>query len=515
MAELLAPNIITAKRSTSQQELDNHARLGASGLAEQGIGEGDAVALLMRNDFAFFEAAFAANYVGAYAVPINWHFQSSEINYILGDSEAKVLIAHSDLLQRIVDRLPPDILVIQVPTPDELVESYQLDHNTADCLDFPQWHEWIRQFSLWDKPQTVSRTNTIYTSGTTGKPKGVVREPEVGASAEGMQRFLRICFGFSPGDSIRTVVTGPVYHSAPNGYAINAIKSGGFVALQERFNALQLLEWVERFRITHLHMVPTMFVRLLALGEEDKRRYDLSSLEFVTHAAAPCSPVVKQAMIEWWGPIIHEYYGGTETGGVTACTSAEALLRPGTVGRAIESAEVRILNDLKQALPAGEVGEIFMRHHGYPDFTYKNRQQARHEVEHEGLISIGDLGYLDSEGYLFICDRIRDMVISGGVNIYPAEIEGEILQLPEIKDCAVFGIPHPEYGESLCAYIQLKPDTNFNENQLLTALEPRMARYKLPKKIVFVDDLPREDSGKIFKRKIREPYWQEREAVLE
>jgi long-chain acyl-CoA synthetase len=299
-----------------------------------------------------------------------------------------------------------------------------------------------------------------------------------------------------------------MYHSAPNVFASMALRAGGFVALQERFDAEQLLQWIERYRITHLHMVPTMFVRLLGLPESVRNRYDLSSLSFVVHAAAPCAPAVKQAMIEWWGPLIHEYYGGTETAGVTCCNSAEALERPGTVGRTLESCKVRILDANKKPLPAGEVGEIYMWHHGFPDFTYKNLEQARREMNHRGLVSLGDIGYLDTDGYLFICDRLRDMVISGGVNIYPAEIEGELQQMPGVKDCVVFGIPHPEFGESLCTHIEPDSNAGLTEEAVLSFLRVRLARYKVPSNVVFTKSLPREDTGKIFKRKIRDRYWE-------
>lgn len=506
--------IVTTERMIHQTELMNHARCAASGLAALGVSEGDTVALLLRNDFAFFEAVYAANFVGAYAVPVNWHFQASEVNYILKDADAKVLIAHSDLLAAIADQLPPGLRIIEVATPQELINTYQLDPAPATDVDLPLWGQWLHQYSPWERVPTASRNNIIYTSGTTGNPKGVVREPDTELSASRMRHFVETCFGFTPGDPIRTVVTGPVYHSAPNNYALSAVNAGGFVALQERFNPEQLLQWIERYGITHLHMVPTMFVRLLALPEEAKNKYDLTSLVFVTHAAAPCAPATKKAMIEWWGPIVHEYYGGTETGGVTACNSEEALAHPGTVGRAIEGAEVRILDQDKKQLSPGEIGEIFMWHQGFPNFAYQNNRAAREEVDYEGLVSIGDLGYVDEEGYLYVCDRIRDMVISGGVNIYPAEIEAELLQMPGVKDCAVFGIPHAEFGESLCAHVEVLADAKVSEVEVLEHLGGNLAKYKLPKKIVFVDQLPREDSGKIFKRKIRDVYWEGQERTI-
>jgi long-chain acyl-CoA synthetase len=306
---------------------------------------------------------------------------------------------------------------------------------------------------------------------------------------------------------MRTVITGPVYHSAPNFYALYAAQSGGLVILQPRFDPEELLALVAEHRITHLHMVPTMFVRLLKLPEAVKQRYDLSSLEFVVHAAAPCPPEVKRRMIEWWGPVINEYYGGTETGAVVFVTSQEALKKPGTVGRPLDFSTVRIYDEAGGVLPQGEIGEVYVWLDGWPDFTYRGLDAQRREVGRDGLVSCGDIGYLDADGYLFLCDRSRDMVISGGVNIYPAEIEAVLIDMPGVQDCAVFGIPDEEFGESLCAYVQPEAGQDLTPDEVRSWLQPRLANYKLPRTIEFAAELPREDSGKIFKRRLREPYW--------
>jgi long-chain acyl-CoA synthetase len=254
-------------------------------------------------------------------------------------------------------------------------------------------------------------------------------------------------------------------------------------------------------------MVPTMFVRLLRLPEAVKRRHDLSSLEWVAHAAAPCPVDVKRAMIEWWGPVIHEYYGGTETGIVTFHTAEEALRKPGTVGRALPGGTVRIYGADGRILPAGEIGEIYLWLAGFPDFTYHGLDDKRREVGRDGLVTLGDVGYLDEDGYLFICDRARDMVISGGVNIYPAEIEMALLAMPGVRDCAVFRIPDDEFGEKLCAHIQPDPEVPIGAAEVTEFLRGRLADFKVPRVIKFETALPREDSGKIIKRKLREPYW--------
>jgi long-chain acyl-CoA synthetase len=349
----------------------------------------------------------------------------------------------------------------------------------------------------------------IYTSGTTGRPKGVQRAPADAEFQASMARVIQAGFGISAHGDFTALMTGPMYHSAPNSYGLTAVRNGARVVLQPRFDAEDLLATIERERISHMHVVPTMFVRLLRLPEEVRRRYDVSSLEFVVHGAAPCPPAVKRAMIDWWGPVINEYYGSTETSLITVQTSEEALARPGSVGRPMPGATVRIYDDEGRVLPTGEVGEIYMRHSLVVDFTYRGRDDARAEVERDGLITCGDVGYLDEDGYLYLCDRKRDMVISGGVNIYPAEIEAALLQMPEVRDCAVFGIPHEEFGETLCAYVEPQAGASPSPEEIRIYLASHISDYKIPRLIELRPSLPREDTGKIFKRKLREPYWRD------
>jgi long-chain acyl-CoA synthetase len=280
------------------------------------------------------------------------------------------------------------------------------------------------------------------------------------------------------------------------------------MVLMPRFDPAGLLELIERERLDTMFMVPTMFIRLLKLPEELRRRYDTSSLKFIIHAAAPCPPEVKRAMIEWWGPVINEFYGSTESSAVTFASSADTLEKPGTVGRAVEGAELRILDDDGRILRNGEVGEIFTRFAELPDFTYHNRPDERAKVDRDGFITSGDVGYLDADGYLFLCDRKRDMVISGGVNIYPAEIEAALHAMPGVKDCAVFGIPDAEFGEKLMAVVEPADGTTLAADAVRAHLRTHLADYKVPKMIEIARDLPREDSGKIFKRRLRDPYWQ-------
>jgi long-chain acyl-CoA synthetase len=302
-------------------------------------------------------------------------------------------------------------------------------------------------------------------------------------------------------------MTGPMYHSAPASYARVVLSVGGDLHLMPRFDAEGLLALIHERRIGHMHVVPTMFHRLLALPEAVKARYDTSSLEFVIHGAAPCPAEAKRRMLDWWGPVIHEYYGSTEAGLVTQAGPEDARAKPGSVGRPLPGREVRILDEAGRPLPPGQEGEIFMSLAGLTDFTYHKHDAARAEIERQGFVSNGDVGYLDADGYLFLCDRKRDMVISGGVNIYPAEIEAVLSAMPGVADCAVFGIPDAQYGEAVAAAVQPAAGASLSEAEVRAFLKPHLAAYKLPRLVTFHDALPREDSGKIFKRKLREPYW--------
>jgi long-chain acyl-CoA synthetase len=299
-----------------------------------------------------------------------------------------------------------------------------------------------------------------------------------------------------------------MYHSAPNAYGLAAGRLGATVILQARFDPEELLRLIETHRVTHLHMVPIMFHRLLKLPAEVRARYDLSSLRFVVHAAAPCPAPVKRAMIEWWGPVINEYYGATETGPVVFCTSEDWLAHPGTVGKALPEADVRVIDPEGRALPAREIGEVVGRLRQIADFTYHGDDQKRREAEKVGLIAPGDVGYFDEDGFLYLCDRAKDMIISGGVNIYPAEIEAELMKMPGVADCGVFGIPDEEFGEAVCAAVQPSPGVDITQADVRAFLRGCVAGYKVPKRVDFHAALPREDSGKIFKRKLREPFWE-------
>jgi long-chain acyl-CoA synthetase len=341
----------------------------------------------------------------------------------------------------------------------------------------------------------------VYTSGTTGRPKGVRRQaftPEQRAAfAVAAQQTL----GLTEGS--RTVISAPMYHGAPNATAMFALQIGATAILQPRFDAEGLLGLIDRYKITVLQLVPTMFVHLLNLPERVRKSYDVSSLTHVTHTAAPCPPDIKRRMIEWWGPVIYEFYGSTETGAVAFCSSAEWLAHQGTVGRPVEGATIKILSPEGLELPAGEVGEIHSRLAMLPGFTYHGRIGGAENT----LLASGDLGYLDEDGFLYVCDRKVDLVIMGGTNIYPAEIEAVLAGIPEVADCAVFGIPDESLGEVLAAVVQPVTGSSIGPDEIKAFLREKIADYKIPKVIEFRAELPREESGKIFKRKLRDPYW--------
>jgi long-chain acyl-CoA synthetase len=499
--------IISGQRQRGHAEIADRAARIASGLQELGVRQGDSVGILMRNDIAFLEVAYAAMRLGAYGVPVNWHFKPEEIGYILKDSGALVLIGHADLLNPLRETIPAGVTVLSVPLPPEILKNYKIDpvHHAAPdfAIDFESW---VGRQAPYDGPAVPQPQNMIYTSGTTGHPKGVRRNAPTPEQAASLERMRAMIYGLRP--NIRGLLPGPLYHSAPNSFGIRTGRLGGALVLMPRFEPEEFLRLIEQQRIDTIFMVPTMFIRLMKLPQAVRQKYDMSSLRHIIHAAAPCPPDIKRAMIEWWGPIIHEFYGSTESGAVTFANSADALKKPGTVGKISPGAELRFVGEGGQLLPPGEIGEIYSRISGNPDFTYHNKPEKRAEIERHGFITSGDVGYVDDDGYVFICDRKRDMVISGGVNIYPAEIEAALHAVPGVHDCAVFGIPDDEFGEALMAVVEPQSGVALDTAEIRARLRAALADYKVPKHVEIHRHLPREDSGKIFKRRLRDPYWE-------
>jgi long-chain acyl-CoA synthetase len=504
--------IWSGERSLSTEQLMGRAAQVATGFESLGIGKGDTVALYMRNDIAFFEANIGAGMLGAYPVAVNWHYTEDEARYLFEDSEAKALVIHADLLPPIRNAIPKGVRVLVVPTPPEVRAAYGIADQAGEVPEgMIDWNAWRESFEPREAPPAAAPLAIIYTSGTTGRPKGVRRPPFTPEQQEAVGRLLGRSYGFTDymddPSRITIAVVGPVYHSAPYAHSNMATRIGANVVIQPRFDAEDLLRLIETYKITHLNMVPIMFNRLLKLPEDVKRRYDLSSLRYVAHAAAPCPPATKRGMIEWWGPIIDEYYGATEMGNVTHCTSEEWLAHPGTVGKPVPEAEVKVIDEAGNALPPRAVGEVVGRIRAFGDFHYHRDEAKTRAALKADAVAPGDVGYFDEDGFLYLCDRVKDMIISGGVNIYPAEIEAELHKMPGVADCAVFGIPDEEYGEAICAVVQPQPGARLGEQDVRAFLRKTVAGYKVPKVITFSETLPREDSGKIFKRKLREPYW--------
>ncbi|MGP8119759.1 MAG: acyl-CoA synthetase [Xanthobacteraceae bacterium] len=499
--------IVSGARVRPFAEVEARARRIAGGLQALGVTEGDCVCILMRNDIAFLEASYAVMLLGGYAVPVNWHFKAEEIGFILDDTATRVLIAHTDLLHQLADAVPDAVTRLAVDPPPEIVAGFRIAPallaRPAGAHDFEAW---LAAQPAFDGAARPAPASMIYTSGTTGHPKGVRRAaptPEQIAAAEAMRARI---YGLKPG--ARALLPGPLYHSAPNAFALRAGRLGGALVLMPRFEPEAFLKLLQDEAIDTVFMVPTMFVRLMKLPEATRRAFDVSSLRHVIHAAAPCPPDIKRAMIDWWGPVIYEFYGSTESGAVTFATSEDALRKPGTVGRIAPGAELRFLDDDGREIAPGEVGEIYSRIAGNPDFTYHNRPDKRAEIDRGGFITSGDVGFIDADGYVFISDRKRDMVISGGVNIYPAEIEAVLHGLSGVHDCAVFGIPDEEFGEALMAVVEPQPGVTLDIEGLRAGLKAALADYKVPRHITVSNALPREDSGKIFKRRLRDPYWE-------
>jgi long-chain acyl-CoA synthetase len=356
-----------------------------------------------------------------------------------------------------------------------------------------------------------------YTSGTTGKPKGVRRPLPEGAPEDGAIGFsgMLFMFGLQPHDDNVHICGSPLYHTAVLVFAGGAIHAGHTVVLMDKWTPAEMLRLIEKYKVTNSHMVPTQFHRLLALPADERAKYDVSSLRHMVHAAAPCPPEIKRQMIEWWGNVIDEYYAASEGGG-TIVFAEEWLQKPGTVGKPWPISEVVILDDDGNELPAGEIGTVYMSMQTGNFEYYKDKEKT--EKNRRGkYFTVGDVGLLDEDGWLFLRDRKTDMIISGGANIYPAEIEAVLLTMPKVGDAAVFGIPHEDWGEEVKAVIEpadgVEP-TDEVAAEILAFCADKLAKFKTPKTIDFIADMPRDPNGKLYKRKLRDPYWEGRERAI-
>jgi len=495
------PAVITSSGAVvTFAELEARSCRLAQALFAHGLRVGDHVAVVMVNDDRTHEVTFGLQRSGLYYTLVNTHLAAEEAAYIVEDCDAHTLIvsgALAPLAEELVGLTPSvDLrLMIGVGTPAEGYTSY--DEFVSASPAEPLEHE-EEGFGM------------LYSSGTTGRPKGV-RRPLSGlpfGTYNTLGPMLGGIMGFTEGDVYLSPA--PMYHSAPLVWSTTAIRMGGTAVVMEHFDAEQCLQLIQEHRVTHAQFVPTMFVRMLKLPDAVRAKYDLSSLRSVVHAAAPCAPEVKRRMIEWWGPIIHEYYSGTEGMGMTWITADEALTHPGSVGRAVWG-EAHVCDDDGEEVPVGEDGVVYFGGRTDATFEYNHDpEKTRQSFNAKGWATLWDVGHLDSDGYLYLTDRKTFMIVSGGVNIYPQEIEDVLVLHPAVADVAVFGIPEPEMGEEVKAVVQPAPGVTAGPElaqEIIAFCRDHLSHYKCPKTVDFIDELPRGENGKLYKKPLRDAYW--------
>jgi long-chain acyl-CoA synthetase len=467
-------------------------------LRAKGLQPGDGIASLLPNGVAPVELYLAALQAGWYLTPINWHFSAPEAAYIAADCGAKAFFVHERFAK------------LGVEAADQAGLSGDIRFGFGDVPGFTPVDE-LRAGHPTSLPEDRTAGATMhYTSGTTGRPKGVRRaltgmEPD---EAMALASFLLQFFGVTEGQPNAHLLTSPSYHTAVTAFGGGALHMGHTLVCMDGWDAETALAFTERYRCTNSHMVPTQFKRMLSLPAEVRGKYDLSSMRWLIHAAAPCPVGIKQQMLDWWGDCVWEYYAATEGGGTIASPQAWRE-HPGTVGTAWPISELLIADDEGNAQPTGRPGTIYMKM-GTADFEYYGDEEKTKANRLEGYFTVGDIGYLDDDGFLFLCDRKADMIISGGANVYPAEIEAEIIMHPKVADVAVFGIPDEDWGEQIKAVVQPAPGAepgNDLANEILASLDGKLARMKWPMSIDFAEQLPRDPSGKLLKRRLRDPYW--------
>jgi len=505
--------IDTNEKAWTRGELLEKVNQLSNGLKDFGLKKGDTVAILLPNSVEYYISYLACVQCGFYLVPINWHLSGPEVAYILQDSEAKVFITSGHNPQ-IIDAAQK--------------AASEAGFNDACCLAVKPIEGMLDFYSFLENhassdPEDRSAGQVMnYTSGTTGKPKGVKRALVDGDPDDVLSMFAMIIsfFEIQPESNNVHLVGSPLYHTAVIVHSSAALHYGHAVVIMEKFSPEEFLRLIDNYKVTTSHMVPTQFHRILQLPDEIKNAYDCSSTRAMVHAAAPCPVHTKQAMIDWWGNSIWEYYAATEGGG-TVVASEEWSKYPGTVGKAWYGAEIRIIRDDGTDAELDEQGTVFMKLGEATKFEYKGdkekTQKDRFEADGNIYFTVGDIGYLNADGYLFLCDRKIDMIISGGANIYPAEIESVFLKHPKIRDVAVFGIPNEEWGEEVKAVVQLNDPSLAGDELVKELMEfaiENLAKMKLPRSIDFLEDMPRDENGKLYKRRLRDPYWENRDSQV-
>lgn len=496
------PAVIVAEsgEALTYRELEENSVRLARHLHDAGLRRGDHVALLSGNDPKIYEVYWAALRTGLYITAVNRHLSPSEISYIVDDCGARALIVSAGLTDA-AEQIVPETPAVEIRLAfGGHVPGYK-SYEEATAAASPE--------PLPDQPRGA---DMLYSSGTTGRPKGIKQPLPDRQVGDAPGDTYTAIFGPLYGFDTETVYLSPapLYHAAPLRFGGVVHALGGTLVIMEKFDAEQALAAIERYRVTHSQWVPTMFVRMLKLDEAVRARYDVSSLRVAVHAAAPCPVDVKRAMIDWWGPILYEYYASTEANGATFIDSEQWLRKPGSVGTA-GLGTIRVCGDDGAELPIGEIGTIYFEREAAP-FAYHNDPAKTADAvhpDHPNWTTTGDIGYVDEDGYLFLTDRKAFMIISGGVNIYPQEVEDALALHPKVFDVAVIGVPDEEMGESVKAVVQPAPGAEPGPElaaELRDYLRDRIAHYKVPRSFDFADDLPRTPTGKLVKGKLRQRY---------
>ncbi len=477
-------------------ELEATANQAAHLFRSLGLNRGDHIAILLENHKRFFQICWAAQRAGLYYTAISWRLQQEEVEYIVNNCEARVFITSLErrhVVEPLVDKMP------------NVSARYMLD-GTVD--GFESWEDAIGAMPETPIEDQAEGQSMLYSSGTTGYPKGVKKPLPEQAYGEGEEiNLMQVLYGATD-DSIY-LSPAPLYHAAPLAFTMGLIRMGVRVIVMEHFEAERALEYIQNYRVTHSQWVPTMFVRMLKLPDEVRLSYDVSSLQCAIHAAAPCPIPVKEQMIDWWGPVIYEYYAGTEGNGFVQLNSEEWLAHKGSVGRPL-NCEVHICDDDGEEVPVGESGTIFMGGGGEFEY-YKDDEKTAGSRHPQGWSTLGDVGYLDEDGYLYLTDRKHFMIISGGVNIYPQEAENALITHDKVMDVAVFGVPNEEFGEEVKAVVQPKDMADATPElaiELMDYCRSKLSHVKCPRSVDFREELPRHPTGKLYKRLLKDEYWQ-------
>jgi acyl-CoA synthetase (AMP-forming)/AMP-acid ligase II len=469
------------------RELDDASRRVALALQARGLGVGDHVAVLLENQLEFFDVVWGAQRIGCYVTPINWHLRADEAGYIVGDCDATALVATARLASVVAAMAAGDLEAVTVRIAVD-----------GDLPGFERYEDVLAGVEVGPVPDQREGAWMFYSSGTTGQPKGIL--PPLPPGELGAPSFItmlqRGLFGFGPDTAY--LCPAPLYHAAPAGWTVGAQRIGATVVVMDRFDPLELLAAVERHRVTHVQLVPTHMIRLLKLTAEERSRFDLSSLRVVVHAAAPCPVEVKQATLDWLGPIVHEYYSGSEGAGFCYIGPEEWLAHPGSVGTSMSGA-IHIVGADGEEVPVGEEGEVWFET-SRPFEYHRDPAKTATVWDPRGWAWLGDVGRVDADGYLYLTDRASNMIISGGVNIYPREIEDALVVHPSVDDVAVLGTAHPDLGEQVTAFVQLAEGAEVSAAELIDWCRARLSHFKCPREVRFVDALPRLPTGKLLKR---------------